>query len=185
MIFTQRTTSNILNRNLTCFLVARVDSGGIDNNQDALISYGNVGNGKWELRSLSTSVFNSKLAKNSTWMPTVNYSTPLDTSICSLSILILIHQSHRCGLMELWLMHPFRTRWAWLKNRKLRLWVTVPILLKPSVVKWAKLFFLELSIPLYAIKSKVIWPIVSINNSLPFTHPHRYIRPKAKVPLQA
>ena len=31
--FLQRTTSNILNRNLTCFLVARVDSGGIDNNQ--------------------------------------------------------------------------------------------------------------------------------------------------------
>ena len=47
--------------------------------QDALLSYGNGGNGKWELRSANAATFNSKLAKNSTWMSTVNYTVPLDT----------------------------------------------------------------------------------------------------------
>ena len=77
--FLQRAFSNVLNRNLTCFLVARVDTGGISSAQDALLSYGNGGNGKWELRSANAATFNSKLAKNSTWMPTVNYTVPLDT----------------------------------------------------------------------------------------------------------
>ena len=71
--------SSVLNRNLTCFLVARVDTGGISSAQDALLSYGNGGNGKWELRSANAATFNSKLAKNSTWMSTVNYTVPLDT----------------------------------------------------------------------------------------------------------
>ncbi|MEC7543382.1 MAG: cadherin repeat domain-containing protein, partial [Verrucomicrobiota bacterium] len=64
--FLQRAFSNVLNRNLTCFLVARVDTGGISSAQDALLSYGNGGNGKWELRSANAATFNSKLAKNST-----------------------------------------------------------------------------------------------------------------------
>ena len=38
--FLQRGFSNILNFSQTWFIVARVDSGGIDNNGDSLLSYG-------------------------------------------------------------------------------------------------------------------------------------------------
>ena len=182
--FLQRTTSNILNRNLTCFLVARVDSGGIDNNQDALISYGNVGNGKWELRSLSTSVFNSKLAKNSTWMPTVNYSTPLDT-LHLFSIDFDINSS---------------TSSMWVNGTLVNASVPDPMGLAekqkitimgnranpPKTIggKMGEVIFLRTidSTLRHKIEGYLAhrW---GINNSLPFTHPHRYIRPKAKVPL--
>ena len=40
--FLRRNYSNVLNTNLTCFIVARVDTGGIDAGGDAILSYGYV-----------------------------------------------------------------------------------------------------------------------------------------------
>ena len=61
--YLRRDNSNILNTDLTCFIVARVDSGGIDHGGDSIISYGYGGNGRWEIRAGSLSAFNSKIAK--------------------------------------------------------------------------------------------------------------------------
>ena len=76
--FLQRGFSNILNFSQTWFIVARVDSGGIDNNGDSLLSYGFAGEGRWELRSQNQNSFNSKIAKNSSWLPTITQTVSLD-----------------------------------------------------------------------------------------------------------
>ena len=73
--FLRRNYSNVLNTNLTCFIVARVDTGGIDAGGDAILSYGYGGDGRWEIRAGTANSFNSKIAKNSTWLQTT--STPV------------------------------------------------------------------------------------------------------------
>ena len=51
----RRPYSNILNFNQTWLMVARIDSGGVDNAGDSLLSYGYISPGSWELRANNNS----------------------------------------------------------------------------------------------------------------------------------
>ncbi len=76
--YLQRNYSNILNSGLSCYIVAAIDTGGISNAGDSIISYGYGGDGRWELRAGNTNNFNSKVGKNSTWLSTANRTVSFD-----------------------------------------------------------------------------------------------------------
>ena len=66
--FLKRGYSNILAYDHTWFIVARIDTGGINHNGDSLISYGGGNDGRWELRAHSTSNFTTRIVKDSSWL---------------------------------------------------------------------------------------------------------------------
>ena len=66
--FLTRNYSNILYYDQTWFVVAQIDTGGVNHAADALLCYGGGNDGRWELRANNVSSFNSKIAKNSSWL---------------------------------------------------------------------------------------------------------------------
>ena len=64
----KRGYSNILDYSQTWIIVVQIDAGGVNNNGDAVLSYGGGNDGRWELRSNNANNFQSKIAKNGSWL---------------------------------------------------------------------------------------------------------------------
>ena len=138
MIFYSVASLNILNFSQTWFIVARVDSGGIDNNGDSLLSYGFAGEGRWELRSQNQSSFNSKIAKNSSWLPTITQTVSLDNYH-----LFTLTADRNNSTFSNWVNGQIQTNAVhdpigiW-EKQKITSWETGQLHQRPLVGKWLK-----------------------------------------------
>ena len=181
--FLRRNYSNILNTNLTCFAVARVDTGGIDQGGDAILSYGYGGDGRWEIRAGTANSFNSKVAKNASWLQTT--STPVSFDSYHLYTL---HFDKNASTFSSWVNGSPQNvavpdPYTLADKQKITIMGNRENTTKTIGGKMAEVIFIR---EINDLARKKIEGYLThkwgITGSLPSNHPHRFSRPLGNVP---